>query len=137
MVIRAAGAAVLILGFAISAQAQGSRVAGGAFSPPSTYSSSGGGGGFGGLGFGPSTFSTLPHIPSARFQTIAVSGDSNDFVPLTFVPYKIAITEGQSMLAAAPESLGQFARAYDASSRAKAKFELVQDHYGYAVVRLR
>ena len=134
IVIRVAGAALLVLGFAISAQAQGSRVASGAISPIAPHSA-GGGAGFGGGGIGPSSFQTLPHIPSTQFRATAVSGDSNDFVPSTFVPYKTALAEARSILAAAPESLGQFAREQDAATRAKAKYEVVQDHHGDAVIR--
>jgi hypothetical protein len=133
IVIRVAGAALLVLGFAISAQAQGSHLAAGASS--SLIYSGGAGTGFGGSGLGPSSFSTLPHIPRARFQASAVSGDSRDFVPSTYVPYKVAVAEGRSILAAVPESLGQFARDNEPAARARAKFELVQDHHGYAVIR--
>ncbi|HVB86221.1 MAG TPA: hypothetical protein VNK23_06090 [Candidatus Dormibacteraeota bacterium] len=121
---------------AISAQAQGAHVSAGATPNLLTYSA-GGGAGFGGEGAGPTNFNTLPHIPPARFQATAVSGNSNDFVPSTFVPYKIAVAEGRWILAETPRSLGEFARSYDASSRAKAKFELVQDHHGHPVIRRR
>lgn len=127
---------VLLLGFAISAQAQGGRAAGG--EAPSQLSRSGGGGaGFGGGGAGASNFHTLEHIPRARFTVATLSGDASDFVPSTFVPYKIAVAEGRSVLSAAPESLGQFARNYDAAPRTKAKLELVQDHHGYPEILRR
>ena len=134
--IRIAGALALVLGFAISAQAQGGRAAGEQVASLLNYSG-GGGAGFGGGGAGVSNFHTLPHTPPAHFVVATLAGNANDFVPSTFVPYKIAVAEGRLIVSATPESLGQFARDCDATTRTKAKLELVQDHYGYPVVRRR
>jgi hypothetical protein len=82
-------------------------------------------------------FRTLPHIAPTRFSVAVLSGDSSEFVPSTFVPYKIAIEQGRSILASRPESLGQFARGCDIAPRPKAKLALVQDRHGYPVIRRR
>jgi hypothetical protein len=135
-VIKIAGAVVLILGFAVSAQAQGVRAAGTA-SSPITSNSGGGSAGYGGGGFsiGPSSFRTLPHFPPAHFAVKAVEGNAGDYVPSTFVPYAKALAEGRALLAARPVSLGQFARENQVTVTPKAKIELVQDHHGYPVIR--
>jgi len=135
-VIRIAGAVALVLGFAVSAQAQGARAGGAQVASLLNYSG-GGGAGFGGGGTGVSNFHILAHIPPAHFVGATLTGDAHGFVPSTFVPYKIAVAEGRLLVSATPESLGQFARDCDATTRTKAKLELVQDHYGYPVVRRR
>lgn len=136
LVIKIAGVAVLVLGFAVSAQAQSVRAAGAA-SSPITSNSGGGSAGYGGGGFsiGPSNFRTLPHFPPAHFTMKAVQGSSGDYVPSTFVPYAKALAEGRAMLAARPVSLGQFARENQPAATAKATIEMVQDHHGYPVIR--
>jgi hypothetical protein len=135
-VIKIVGVAVLVLGFAVSAQAQGVRAAGAAV-PPITSISGGGSAGYGGGGFsvGPSSFRTLSHFPPTRFAVKTVDGSSSDYVPSTFVPYEVAVAEGRAVLAARPVSLGQFARQNQATITPKAKVELVQDHHGYPVIR--
>lgn len=64
-----------------------------------------------------------------------VDGNAGDYVPSTFVSYDKALAEGRALLAARPISLGQFARENQPAATAKAKFELVQDHHGYPVIR--
>lgn len=131
--IKIAGAVVLVLGFAISAQTQGTRSSGAHAQSLLNYSGGAGIGADGG-GVAAGNFRTLPHVASARFQAITVSGDANNFVPSTFVPYAIAVAEGRSNLAATPESLGQFARDCNATTRTNPKLGL-QEHHRYSVVQ--
>ncbi|MGH9738056.1 MAG: hypothetical protein ACRD4X_05655, partial [Candidatus Acidiferrales bacterium] len=83
--IKLTGALVLVLAFAVSAQAQSAR--GGAhFSvSPSSYSVGGGGGGGGGLSSGGSHI--LPHFAPRRFAVRDASGSAADYIPSTFVAY--------------------------------------------------
>lgn len=125
------GFAVLALGFAMPAYAQGHAAGGGGTSLP-VY---GGGAGTGGSGLGGGTM--LPHYSRARFQVTAVSGSEIDYTPSTFVSYNSAVTKGNVALASIPETLGQAAQLNRETPRVKAKFSLVQDNHGNAIIKLR
>jgi hypothetical protein len=128
-----AGLAVLVLAFAVSAQAQGSRSVRVAISPSTLHSS--GGGSAGGASSG--GFHHLTHYAPARFAVQVVTGDATDYIPSTFVPYQTALAEGQTVLASPPQPLGTFARQNSKPAPRKAKIELEQDHHGDAVIRTR
>ncbi len=79
----------------------------------------------------------LPHYSRARFQVTAVSGSEIDYTPSTFVSYNSAVTKGNVALASIPETLGQAAQLNRETPRVKAKFSLVQDNHGNAIIKLR
>jgi hypothetical protein len=136
---RLLGLAILTLGLALSANAQsGGRALGGVGGPTSGGGNGGGGGGSvgggGGLGAG---FSTLPNHPSASFATAAISGTDAEFVPSTFLPFESAVAAGKAALDAQHASLAQVAKATSGTPKAKAKFTLIEDATGNAVIAAR
>lgn len=127
VVIKLTGAAVLVLVFAVSAQAQSARGGGAHFtSTPSSYSESGGGGG-GSAAAGGSR--TLAHIAPAQFAVREVAGNSSDYMPSTFVSFSTAVAEGKAALAQRPKPLGVSAHESVAPAKA-AKIEVVQGEAG-------
>ncbi|MGH9686578.1 MAG: hypothetical protein ACRD5K_05750 [Candidatus Acidiferrales bacterium] len=132
--IKLAGALVLALAFAVSAQAQSAR--GGAhFSvSPSSYSVGGGGSG-GGLSSGGSHI--LPHFAPRRFAVRDASGSAADYIPSTFVAYTAALREGQAALSAHPSPLGTLAHASIKLSKESAKIDVVQGQNGKPAIQTR
>lgn len=126
------GFAVLVLSFAMPSYAQGHPAGGGGTGFP-TYS---GGAGVGGTGIGGGA-ATLPHYSRARFQVTATSGTETDYIPSTFVTYNRALTKGNDSLASVPETVGQAAQVNRETPKVKAKFALVQDNHGNAVIEPR
>ncbi len=127
------GAMVLVLGFAVAAQAGGGNTAHFSMSP-SVYSEGGGGGaGGGGLGGGSRV---LPHIPSTRFAVRSASGSASDYIPSTFVSYDSAIAEGQASLSAHPQPLGTYAKE-DKPAGKTATVEIVQEQDGEVAIQKR
>ena len=127
------GCAVLALSFAMPSFAQSHAAGGGGTGLPVT-----GGGGGGGGASGVSAGSKLPHYSRAQFQVTAVSGSETDYVPSTFVTYKKALTtKGHTAIAIAPQSLGQAAQLNRETPKIKARFTLVQDNRGKAIIEPR
>jgi hypothetical protein len=125
------GFAVLALSFAVPAYAQAHAAGGGGAGLPVNS----GGGGVGGAESGAAV--RLPHYSRAKFQVTAVSGSETDYIPSTFVSYNKALTTGHTTVASAPETLGQAAQLNRQTPRVKAKFALVQDGRGRAVIEPR
>jgi|SRR5579872_5808669 len=126
------GCAVLALSFAMPAAAQ-SHVAGGGSA--TGFGTTTGGGAAGAAV--PGGEGRLPHYSRAKFQITAVSGSETDYIPSTFVSYSRALTTGNHALASVPETLGQAAQLNRETPRVKAKFALVQDDRGNAVIEPR
>jgi hypothetical protein len=138
MIKRILGFAALAAGLAMPAYGQASR---GAAMANATNASGfiGGGGGFGsglGGGFGSAGIS-VSHAPVAHFSIANVSGSRSEYLPSTFVPYEQAVANGRTILAASPAPLGDVAREAAAAPRQKAKFALVQDDYGNAIIIIK
>jgi len=132
---RLLGLAILILGLALSAGAQsGGRTLGGTPSPTNGGNSGGGGGMVGGGGMSGVPFSTLPSHPRANFAATAISGTDAEFVPSTFLPFEDAVDAGQAVLDAQHASVAQAAEANSRAPKAKAKFALIEDAAGHAVI---
>ncbi len=85
-------AAVLVLAFAVAAQAGHGTSA--HFSASSTSYAGGGAGGAGGIGSGGS--GAVLHVPPTHFEVRTVSGSASDYVPSTFVSYDSAVAEGEA-----------------------------------------
>jgi hypothetical protein len=128
-VLKLKGAAVLVLVFAVSAQAQTAHNSALAHftATPANYSNQGAGGG-GGASSGGSR--ALPHFPPAHLAVRTVSGSNADYIPSTFVSYKAAVAEGQAVLAARPEPLGTSALAGSKPAPRTAKIHIVQGQDG-------
>jgi len=125
------GLAALILGLAVSAQAQHGSMA----VPPGSSNTTGGpgGGGTGGAGLGGGGTAKHEPIPPTQFATAAASGSDADFVPSEFVTYENAIGEGQDALAK-PKTVAEAAAENRNTPRAKAKLAFVQDGSGNAII---
>jgi len=136
---RLLGLAILAAGLAIPAHAQGFHGGASAGSSSNGLPTNGGGGGFGG-GFGgglSSAGNRLPAYPLANFNLAAVSGTQAEYVPSTFVSYDQAVAEGREILATPPKTLVQAAREQASTRTDKARFALVQDRNGNAVIVTR
>jgi hypothetical protein len=132
---RLLGLAILTLGLALSASAQsGGRSFGGGTAGPSNGGTNGGGGGGGGAISAGVGFSTLPNHPPASFAATAVSGTDGEFVPSTFLPFESAVAAGKAALDAEHASVAQVAEANSRAPKAKAKFALIEDATGNAVI---
>ena len=83
---------------------------------------------------GVSNFSTLPSYPAASLAATAVSGTDAEFVPSTFLPFESAVAAGKAALDAQHASLAQAAEANSRAPKAKAKFALIEDATGNAVI---
>ncbi len=118
------GLAVLALGFALPAHAQ---LSGGSVGSGTSLSGSGG------LN-GAVSCHTLPSYPPANLAMIVISGTANSFIPSGFVSYEQAVAEGRAALSAKARSLAEAAEENSNSQKARAKFALVQDAKGEAVI---
>jgi hypothetical protein len=131
---RLLGLAILTLGLALSANAQsGGRSFGGGTAGPSNGTNGGGGGGGGAISGGVG-FSTLPGHPAASFAATSISGTDAEFVPSTFLPFESAVAAGKAALDAEHASVAQVAEANSRAPKAKAKFALIEDATGNAVI---
>jgi hypothetical protein len=122
------GAAVLVMLFSVPALAQARTT--GSTAPNTT--SSGGGGGVslsGGGGYG----NKLPSYPRASFATTAASGGDSSFAPSTFLSFDQAVAEGKAVASTVQKTLGEVAAENNATAKAKAKYEFVQDANGRVV----
>lgn len=128
--IKIAGAAVLVLGFAAVAQAGG----GGAhFTASSNTLTQGGGAGIGGGAAGGS--GTVLHVPPTRFATREVSGNSSDYIPSTFVSYNSAVAEGSAPVAARPKPLEMSAQKSGKPTVRSATIQIVQKQDGRLAIQ--
>lgn len=134
-VIKLTEAAVLVLAFAVSAQAQSMR--GGAHFgyTPSSYSVGSGGGGGGGLSSDGSHI--LPHYAPTHFAVRDVSGNATDYIPSTFESYTTALTQGEAAVAARPEPLGTSAHESAKLARESATIDIVQGQNGKLAIQTR
>lgn len=113
---RILGIAVVILWFAVPAQAQifGNSISGGG-------------------SISHVIFPVHPSTPPAHFDVRAVSG-SADFVPSSFATYEQALAQGRAALAAQAKTLAQIAKENSSAPKPKARLVLVQDDRGRAVL---
>jgi hypothetical protein len=136
---RLVGLAVFGLFLIAPARAQ-SRIpfgAGSNYAPPMN----GGGSGSGGSGFGSSiggdtSGSRPPHV-TTQFDGKAVSGTEADFVPSAFLSFDQAVKAGRAVLDRENKSLVQAAEENTNSEKPRAKFALVQDANGNAILESR
>jgi hypothetical protein len=76
--------------------------------------------------------------PETQFNAIIVSGTANAYVPTTFAFYDQALAQSQTTARlATSKSLGDIAHEYSRETRPKAKFALVQDNDGNAIIARR
>ena len=95
------------------------------------------GGGVGGS-LGHVNFRGATSYPETQFNAIVVSGTANSYVPTTFALYDQALAQVQSTARlVTPKSLGEVAQEYSRETRPKAKFALVQDNDGNAIIAPR
>jgi hypothetical protein len=120
----------LLFVFSISAHAQ-------AGSAVSSNRPSGGGGTSGGAaGGGSVSFPTPVHNPTTQFSMTAASG-SSDYVPSTYVAYDKAVTAGQAVLAAKPQTVVEAAQTNKQTKAADSDYLIVQDKHGNLVEESR
>jgi len=98
------------------------------------------------------SFPTLPANPATQFRMIVATGSGASFVPSAFLPYEIAVEEGDSSpaqsvfmtyrqaiaagiaeLDAKPRSVAQAAQENRKRERAKTNVTFVQDQAGRVV----
>ncbi len=132
--LRITGAAVLVLAFAVFAQAQSGRSGAEVHftATPPNYSNEAAGG-TGSAGSGGSH--TLPHFPPARFAVRDATGSESDYIPSTFLSYKAAVAEGEVVLAARPEPLGTSAHADSKPAPQTARIQIVEGQDGTPEIR--
>jgi hypothetical protein len=123
---KAIAATVLVLAFAVAAQA-GRGTDAHFTASPSPYTDVGGagigGGSIGGSG-------AILHVPPTRFAMRAVSGSASEYIPSTFMAYDSAVAEGKASIAARPEPLGTFAEESIKPAAKNAKLQIVQKQDG-------
>ena len=83
------------------------------------------------------SFSTLPAVPPANFNVVEVSGASGQFTPTTWTQFQQALDLGRAQLTVKSKPLGDIAARYRHQDKAKAKFEIVQDANGRAIIEPR
>lgn len=83
------------------------------------------------------SFSTLPAVPPAHFNVVEVSGASGQFTPTTWTQFQQALDLGRAQLTVESKPLGDIAARYRHQDKAKAKFEIVQDANGRAIIEPR
>lgn len=132
-----------ILGVIFSVPAHAQRSMAGTLGPNGagyiqggTAGSGGGGyGGYGGGGGGIVSFHTLPEIPPTQFNTVDVSGANGEFVPSSWTEFKRGLARGNAELNAEHKTLGEIAAENRKIEKPKAKFEIVQDASGKAIIQ--
>ena len=127
------------LGFIFSVPAHAQRSMAGSLGPNGAgYIPAGGAtGSFGGgiAGGGTVSFHTLPTAPPAQFTVVDVSGVKEQFVPSSWTEFEKGLARGQADLAAERKPLGEIAAEYRQVEKPKAKFTIVQDASGKAVIQ--
>jgi len=126
------GLAILGLSLSVPTHAQQRAMSGGAGGPTNNGSVGFGGSPVGGAGA--VHFPTLPSVPRAQFQMMDVSGGDASFFPSSFVPFEKGIAEGEAALAVRQKSLGDVALENRGSEKPKAKFAIIQDQIGHAII---
>ena len=81
----------------------------------------------------PTSFQTLPWTPPASPQAINVSGADSTFTPSTFVPFEVAVQEGNVSLKQQAKTLVQAAAESRQAANAP-KLRIVQDNRGNAIL---
>ena len=124
--------------FAIPAHAQRSLAgtlgpSGGGYGIGGGSASGGAGGSIG--GGGTVSFHTLPPVPSANFQIMDVSGASSEFVPSSWTQFEKGLAQGRAQLALERKTLGEVAAENRLVDKPKAKFAIIQDAFGNAIVQ--
>jgi len=118
--------AILMIGFSASAHAQAmSKPTNAAWAGSGAVPASGGASG--------SASAPIPHIPATHYNVTAASGSAADFVPSSFVTFEQAVAAGHAAQAR-PKTIVEAAAENKSVERPKAKFELVQDDSGQAVI---
>lgn len=130
-----------ILGLLISLPANAQRSMAAAMGPNGAGPLAGGSGGSGAGapvgGGGSVAFHTLAPIPPAQFQIVDVSGGSNEFVPSSWTQFENGLAVGRAQLDARRKTLGEVADEYRHAERPKAKFSIIQDAVGNAIIERR
>lgn len=130
---------IAFLGVIFSVPAHAQRSMAGALGPNGAgYVPTGGStGSFGGgiAGGGTVSFHTLPPAPAAQLNTVDVSGNQTDFVPSSWTEFERGLAKGRADLAAERKPLGEIAAEYRQVEKPKAKFTIVQDASGKAVIQ--
>jgi len=121
--------AVFVIGFSASAHAQAMSLNGGA------ASNNGGGAAMGG-GLSKPIFPSMPINPPTHFNVSATSGTDADFEPSSFLTFEEAVAAGRAAQTK-PQTIVEAAAENKSTDRPKAKFELVQDDNGKAVITRR
>jgi hypothetical protein len=107
----AAGALILLFSIPAHAQGLGSNV--GCGGSLNSGTSLGSGGGYRGV-----TFHSSISVPAAtQFHMTVVTGDGNQFIPSTFVPFAKAVELGRTMEIAKPKTLAEVASEYRSEKR--------------------
>jgi hypothetical protein len=130
-----------LLGLFISVPANAQRSMSGSPGPTGTNvvggATSGGGPGSAVGGGGTVGFHTLPAAPPTQFQMVDISGQRDDYIPSSWTEFERGLARGQAELAAGSKTLGEVAAENRRAARPKAKFEIIQDAAGTAVIQLR
>jgi hypothetical protein len=124
---RAIGVAAFILFFALPAHAQ--RGGAGSAAGPRFAGGGGGGGGFSGGSMG-SIHASRP----TQFKMTEVHGSKTSFVPSGYLPFDVAVAEGQAILDAQKRSPAEAAAASSIVPKPHAKVAVVQDANGDPIV---
>ena len=84
----------------------------------------------------PPNIPILPHDPPANFQMLALSGNTTDFLPSTFLAFGDAVSEGAAKVAMDREriTLVELAGETRAAHNAPAKALFIQDDRGNAIL---
>ena len=96
--------------------------------------STGGGGGGGGALMGPTGFAVLPNTAPYHPAMGYTSGSESDFIPSTWARFDQAIAQGQAELNAPRKSMVQIAEESRKTQKIKARFAIVEDQDGQAVI---
>jgi hypothetical protein len=92
------------------------------------------GGSVGGGSLTGSNFRALPNYPPTKFAVTGISGTTGDFIPSAFVAYDQAIAEGKAAVTAKTESVAKVAADNSSTQKPRAKFAMVQDANGNAIL---
>ena len=129
-----------LLGLFISVPANAQRSMAGAAGPNGTNligGTSGGGSGNAVAGGGTVGFHTLPAVAPAQFQMIDISGQGDGYVLSSWTEFERALARGRAELAVVSKTLGEVAAENRRTERPKAKFALIQDAAGNAIIERR
>ena len=129
-----------LLGLLISVPANAQRSMAGAAGPNSTNlvgGASGGGSGSAVAGGGTVGFRTLPAVASTQFQMVDISGQGEGYVLSSWTEFERGLARGQAELGVVSKTLGEVATENRHTQRPKAKFALIQDATGNAIIERR